>query len=338
MGLFETSFPCGPGGSFQPILHRASWSTQPIRTLEITRRPEISSASILYLSPCEKRFSPSDGSNQVKTYLISRSQSTCRKQSDANESSLGSESILLAAGVDFGGETVECGAQRRGYRRRLGHDLGEFGSQQACIGSGKEERDPQAVGCELIPVAVRNAFNDAVQSKTAKVVGHSPDGVIRRVEAQQLRQQSAHFAIVEPTQLETENDQHREQSLHSLVAEAQGGRSLPFHLGGTNHPVKRVFAYRAIVRDLLDVEKTPVGLKADLPQRGQVLQQFADAEVASVVDGGLGAKGSPLLVILLDPCGAVIDYGDFTTPSVMTRVRNRPGVFLLTRRSKINCT
>jgi hypothetical protein len=43
---------------------------------------------------------------------------------------------------------------------------------------------------------VRNAFNDTVQSKAAKVVGHSPDGVIRRVEAQQLRKQSAHFAVV----------------------------------------------------------------------------------------------------------------------------------------------
>jgi hypothetical protein len=118
---------------------------------------------------------------------------------------------------------------------------------------------------------VRNAFNDAVQAEAAKVVSHSADGVVGGVEAQQLRQKSAHFVVVEPTRLETENDQNREQSLYALVAEAQGRCSLSFHLGGTNHPVKRVFADRAIVRDLLDVEKTPVGLKADLPQRGQVL-------------------------------------------------------------------
>jgi hypothetical protein len=42
-----------------------------------------------------------------------------------------------------------------------------------------------------------------------------------------------------------------------------------------------------MVRNLLDVEETPVGLEADLPQRGQVLQQFADAKVASIVDSGL---------------------------------------------------
>jgi hypothetical protein len=32
-------------------------------------------------------------------------------------------------------------------------------------------------------------------------------------------------------------------------------------------------------RDVLDVEKTPVGLKADLPQRRQVLKQFANTEI-----------------------------------------------------------
>src|SRR5689334_24213689 len=57
----------------------------------------------------------------------------------------------------------------------------------------------------------------------------------------------------------------------------------------------------------LDVEKTSVGLKADLPESGQVLQQFADAEVAGVVDGGFGAEGEAFLVILLDPCALVID-------------------------------
>ena len=150
-------------------------------------------------------------------------------------------------------------------------------------------------------MAVGNAFNDAMQAEAAKVVGHASDGVIGWSEAQQLRQQRTHFAIVEPTQLETEYDQHGEQCLHPFVAETQGGSSLTFHLGGMNHPIERVFADRAIVRYLLDVEKTPVGLKADLPQCGQVLQQFADAEVACIVDGGFGAQSAPFLVILLDP-------------------------------------
>ena len=91
--------------------------------------------------------------------------------------------------------------------------------------------------------------------------------------------------------------------------------------------------------NLLDVEKTPVGLKADLPQSGQVLQQLADAEVARVVDGGFGAQGAALLVILLDAGVLVIDVQRGNHP-VGDHARAEPAgrARVLTRRSKINCT
>jgi len=47
---------------------------------------------------------------------------------------------------------------------------------------------------------------------------------------------------------------------------------LTIDLGRTDHPIKGVLTDRAIVGDFLDVQKTPVGLEANLPQRGQVLQ------------------------------------------------------------------
>lgn len=39
-----------------------------------------------------------------------------------------------------------------------------------------------------------------------------------------------------------------------------------------HYPIERILADRAIVGNLLDVKKTLVGLEADLPQSGQVLQ------------------------------------------------------------------
>jgi len=39
----------------------------------------------------------------------------------------------------------------------------------------------------------------------------------------------------------------------------------------------------------LDAQQAPVGVGADLPQRGQIGQPFADPEVGGVVDRGLGA-------------------------------------------------
>jgi len=189
----------------------------------------------------------------------------CLKKYVANESSLGGESFLLAAGVDFDGESVEGGAQTRGERQGFRHDLGEFGPQQARVRSGEEQSDPQAVGCKLIPVAVRKPLNDAMQAEAAKIISHPSDGIVGWIEAQHLRQQHTHFPVIEPTQLETEYNEYSEQGLYALVAKAQRRCSLSLYLSGTNHAVKRILANRAIVRDLLDVQKTPVGLEADLP-------------------------------------------------------------------------
>ena len=67
-----------------------------------------------------------------------------------------------------------------------------------------------------------------------------------------------------------------------------------------------------VMAEAFDFEKTSVGLKADLPQLGQVTQPFTDGEVASIIDGGFGAgPGEGLagnfLVVLLDLGVLVVD-------------------------------
>ena len=42
-------------------------------------------------------------------------------------------------------------------------------------------------------MAVRNPLDDAVEPEAAKVVRQFSDGIISWIEAQQLRQQNAHF-------------------------------------------------------------------------------------------------------------------------------------------------
>jgi hypothetical protein len=91
-------------------------------------------------------------------------------------------------------------------------------------------------------------------------------------QAQQLRQQDAHFRIGEPAELKTEDDQHGEQGLDARITEPQSRSSLTIDLGRSDYPIEGVLSNRAIVGNLLDVEKTPVGLEADLPQARQVLQ------------------------------------------------------------------
>src|SRR5258707_12388551 len=84
------------------------------------------------------------------------------------------------------------------------------------------------------------------------------------------------------------------------VRETQGAGALTVDHHRFIHPPESVFADRAVVAGALDVQQTSVGLEADLPQGGQILQPLADAEVTRVVDGGLRAQGAPFLVVLLD--------------------------------------
>jgi hypothetical protein len=51
-----------------------------------------------------------------------------------------------------------------------------------------------------------------------------------------------------------------------------------------------------VVADSLDAEPAWVGGVADLPQRGQIRRSFPDPEIVGVGDGGLGARGLPLLL------------------------------------------
>ena len=105
----------------------------------------------------------------------------------------------------------------------------------------------------------------------------------------------------------------------------------------------RFLSHRAVVAETFDFEKTSVGLKADLPQSWQVTQPFAEVKVAGIVDGRLGAGTDPrysgnLLEVLLDTGVFVIDMQGWDPPWVSTRVRKRPGVFFVTRRSKTSWT
>lgn len=88
---------------------------------------------------------------------------------------------------------------------------------------------------------------------------------------------------------------------------AEGGGSLAVDDGGGGDVVEDGVADGRVVADSLDVEETSVGAVADLPECGQVVEPFPDAEVAGVVDGRLGPKSDSFLVVLLHAGRLVFD-------------------------------
>jgi hypothetical protein len=62
---------------------------------------------------------------------------------------------------------------------------------------------------------------------------------------------------------------------------------LAVDLYGLHDLLKRVFANGAVMAGLLDVQKTSIGVEADLTKFRKVMQPPADAEVVSILDRGL---------------------------------------------------
>jgi hypothetical protein len=139
-----------------------------------------------------------------------------------------------------------------------------------------------------------------VQAQAAQVVGHLPRGDGLGGNAEELGHDRPQVAVGEAAGKEPEDAQGGEQRMGAGVAEPQA-RDAGAGLGGERLADlgDGFLAVGGVVADCLDVEETPGGGEAGCPQRGQVLQPFADAEVAGVVDRGFRSERPAFLVVIL---------------------------------------
>jgi hypothetical protein len=97
--------------------------------------------------------------------------------------------------------------------------------------------------------------------------------------------------------LEPKQRQRGEQGMAALLTQAQAWDAVPVAVVTGAVTVCRASGPGdRVVADSLDAEQAPVGGVADLPQRGQIRRSFPDPEIVGVGDGGLGARGLPLLL------------------------------------------
>ncbi len=134
-----------------------------------------------------------------------------------------------------------------------------------------------------------NALDEAVQAQAPEVVGHASLGELGWGDTQQVSQRLAQVFVGKTLGQQGEQHDDAEQCLDARVVEVQGRSPLASDGDRLHHLLEGVLADGAIMADALDVEKTSVGLKADLPQGWEVVQPLADGEIAGVVDGGLNA-------------------------------------------------
>jgi hypothetical protein len=127
-----------------------------------------------------------------------------------------------------------------------------------------------------------------MQPQASQVIGHLPSSELVWGEAQEGCEQRPQLGVSETAGQKPKSDESIEQGLGVRVGKAQGGYPLAGHQVWLVDLPKSVFAQKAIMADLLDMQKTSVGLEADLPQGWQIIQPFADVKVAGIVDGGFG--------------------------------------------------
>ena len=131
---------------------------------------------------------------------------------------------------------------------------------------------------------VGNALDQAMQAQPSQVIGHLAWGQLIWGKAQEGCQQHPQFVIGEAQRQKPKGDECAEQGLHAWIGETQSGDPLSRNRQRLADLLKSLFSQQAIVADLLDVQKTSVGLKANEPQSGQVFQPFANVEVTGIVD------------------------------------------------------
>jgi hypothetical protein len=68
---------------------------------------------------------------------------------------------------------------------------------------------------------------------------------------------------------------------------------------GLRHCIEVVVADQRVVPQIFSAQEAPVGGKADLPQRGQIVKSPTDLAVIGVVDRGFSAKGLPFFVVVI---------------------------------------
>src|SRR6201981_3215520 len=239
------------------------------------------------------------------------------------------ESGLGDHGIDFFGEPVEGGSQGSGDGSERWQRGGEAWSQKAVIGSGKEERNAPAEIAQSVEEGVWRAINQAVDAKSAQLVGHCALGDCYGIAAGQSRKMLAQIGGPEALRELSEQDEGLEQRLNAWVGKTQAGRALVAGCHRSVDGLQSIFAEDAVVAQSRDLDEPLIGRKSDRAQLRKIVQAFSNAEVVSVVDGRLGPQGPVFLVVLLDARVLVIDvqgWGDL--------LRDHPGAKAGFRRAR----
>jgi len=160
-------------------------------------------------------------------------------------------------------ESIEAAPERGVGLGKLWQYGSESGAENAAIGSCAKPQGSQAGVGNSIAVGLGNAFDDAMQAKTAQVIGHLPWGQSVGWLPEQRCEVWAQVTVGKACGEQLEQEKGAPESLHSGIGKTESRGALRCHPDGAIDGLKSFFGEDAIVTDALHVEQSSVGLKAD---------------------------------------------------------------------------
>jgi len=219
------------------------------------------------------------------------------------ESSLagGLEECEVADVLDFGVELEEGGTKGTGDGILvLVEESGPSGAEDAQKELGAEEGDAEAVAGDGVSVGVGETSDEALEAKTAEIVGHAAEGVGVSWPAEEVSDLGSEVTVSETVLDVVEDAEGMEEGHDAGIAEAEPWGTLVVLQGGALQPIESVLGEGAVVVDPFQLQEFAIDASGDATQVAQVFDGFGGAEVAGFVDGGFGSECSPLLEVLLD--------------------------------------
>jgi len=168
--------------------------------------------------------------------------------------------------------------------RDIGHDGRQPRPQRARPDARQEQGEAETGIGAAVPVPLPLPHDQPVQPQPPQVVRDPP----RR---ERLRARPSGGATcwrrsraVKPSGSNRKTTSAQEQGEHPRVEKPQRRHALPVDDDRPMHPLHCTLGDGTVVADRLDVQQTSIGVKADLPQGGEVRQPTTDREVPGVVE------------------------------------------------------
>src|SRR6266851_3781899 len=165
----------------------------------------------------------------------------------------------------------------------------------------------ESVGGEDVPKAVRDAFDQSVETESTEVIRHGASGVTIQVPAEQPSHDRSQLTMTETAWPRRHLAQRLEQREHPRIAQAQTGNALSVNELRLLHVINQARLGHGVIGQALCVKELRIDTLTDLAEVRQGGQRFRWLHVGRIVERGFGTKCPAFLEVLLDVAALEVD-------------------------------